>query len=256
MLIDLSLEIKPTVSEPVPVEIEYVDHVEGAKILGKPAGLTDSDFPDGMGLSLEYIKLTSHTGTHIDAPIHYGPYSEGKPAKSISELPLDWFFSDGVLLNCENKALGTLITKEELETELVRIGYEIKPLDIVLIKTGADKLWGEKAYFTDFRGMTREATAWLAEQGVKVIGIDTFGFDAPFHYMLDRYKNTKDQSKLWPSHFYGREKEYCQIERLANLDRLKKPFGFKVCCFPIKIQSAGAGWTRVVALIEEESNES
>lgn len=47
------------------------------------------------------------------------------------------------------------------------------------------------------------------------------------------------------------QKEYCHIEKLANLDQLPKPFGFKVACFPIKITGASAGWCRVVAMVEE-----
>jgi len=246
--IDLSLEIAPNQSEPVSVEIEYIDHKQGADMLGKHAGITAQDFPDGLGLSLEYIKLTTHTGTHIDAPIHYGPFSENKSAKTISELPLEWFFSDGVVIDC-TKNFDVLISQQELETQLSIINYKIKANDIVLLKTGADKLWGTKEYFSQFRGMSREATAWLVKQGVKVIGIDTFGFDAPFSYMLEKYNDTKDQSYLWPAHMFGREKEYCQIERLAHLDKIPLSYGFKICCFPIKIHACGAGWSRVVAVI-------
>jgi cyclase len=49
----------------------------------------------------------------------------------------------------------------------------------------------------------------------------------------------------------GREVEYCHLENLANLDQLPGPVGFKVICFPVKIEGAGAGWARVVALVEE-----
>lgn len=250
--IDLSLEIAPTDSEPVPVEIEYVDHAAGADMLGNTAGLSRVDFPDKMGLTLEFVRLTTHTGTHIDAPIHYGPYSGNEPAKKISDLPLEWFFSDAVVIDCSNKALGILITVDEIVAELGRIQYSLKASDIVLIKTGADKLWGSKEYFTNFRGMSREATAFLVERGIKVIGIDTFGFDAPFHYMLESYKETANKNHLWPAHFYGREKEYCQIERLANLDKLPYSSGFKVCCFPIKLKDCGAGWCRAVAILEDK----
>jgi kynurenine formamidase len=58
-------------------------------------------------------------------------------------------------------------------------------------------------------------------------------------------------SQFWESHLLGREKEYCQIEKLANLDQLPKPFGFQVMAFPVNLRAASAGWSRVVALIEE-----
>jgi cyclase len=67
--------------------------------------------------------------------------------------------------------------------------------------------------------------------------------------MIERYRRTGDRGVLWPAHFAGREREFCQIERLANLDRLPTPHGFVVSCPPVKIVGAGAGWTRAMALI-------
>jgi kynurenine formamidase len=55
---------------------------------------------------------------------------------------------------------------------------------------------------------------------------------------------------LWAAHFVGKEKEYCQIEKLANLEKIPQPFGFKVAVFPIKVEGASAGWARPVAIIE------
>jgi kynurenine formamidase len=249
-LIDLSITLEPVSSEPVPVAIDYVSHSEGADILGKPVGIDHSHFPDGMGLSLEYVRLTTHSGTHLDAPIHYGPFSEGKPARTIEDIPLEWCLSDGVVLDCTTQTTEP-ISSQEIQSELERIGYTLKPLDIVLLRTGADRLWGSPEYFTDFRGVSREATAWLVTQGIKVIGIDSFGFDPPFGRMLADYQREGRAELLWPAHLYGREREYCQIERLVHLDRLPQPSGFKVTCFPIKLRQCGAGWTRVIAIYEE-----
>ncbi|MEJ2680096.1 MAG: cyclase family protein [Gammaproteobacteria bacterium] len=245
--IDLSLTIEPNQSEPVPVEIEWVDHKAGASILGQSIGLTEHDFPGGMALSTEYVSLSSHTGTHIDAPIHYGPYCEGRPAKDIAQLPLDWFCSDGVVLRFNGDPDQGVITLKEVVEALDRIQYKIKSKDIVLLETGADKRWGRPDYFTRFRGVSRAACAYLIDQGVKVIGVDTWGFDPPFDVMLAEYQNTSDSRTLWPAHLLGREKEYCQIERLANLSSIPTPYGFKVYCFPVKLGKSGASWTRAVA---------
>jgi kynurenine formamidase len=59
--------------------------------------------------------------------------------------------------------------------------------------------------------------------------------------------------QFWEAHLVGRKKEYCQIEKLCNLDQIPKPFGFKVSAFPVNIANGSAGWSRVVAIIEEES---
>jgi kynurenine formamidase len=57
-----------------------------------------------------------------------------------------------------------------------------------------------------------------------------------------------DHEQLWESHKFGADEEYCQIEKLCNLDALPAPTGYKVACFPIKVQGASGGWSRVVAL--------
>lgn len=248
--IDLSVTIETTSSEPVPVEIDYVDHTQGADILGSGFGVDHRHFPDQMGVSLEHIRLTSHTGTHVDAPLHYGPLCEGKPSRAIDGLPLDWFFRPGVKLDCHGD-VEQAVSLEELRTALEQSGHTLKPFDIVLIATGADQLWGRPEYFTHFRGISQEATAWLVEQGVKVIGIDSYGFDPPFARMLNEYRRSGNSRVLWPAHVYGRKREYCQIERLANLQALSGATDFQVCCFPIKIKGCGAAWSRVVALVED-----
>lgn len=247
-LYDLSLTIAPNASEPVPVTIDYTSHEAGARILGKPLGLEPSDWPDGMAISTEFVSLSSHTGTHVDAPLHYGPICEGVPSKAIDEVPLEWFFQDGVLLRADDIRRNGPVAVDEIRCELKRISYSLKPLDIVLVQTGACRRWGKPEYFTDFRGISVEATEWLTSQGVKVIGIDSFGFDPPFHRMLATYQSQPDPKHLWPAHIYGRSREYCQIERLANLESLPRQHGFKVACFPVKIDKAGAGWSRVVAI--------
>lgn len=249
LLIDLSLTLEPSESEPVPVEIDYVDHATGADILGRPGGIDRAAFPGGMGLSLEHVRLTSHSGTHVDAPAHYGPTSGGEPAQTIEELPLSWFYSRGVLLDCPGDASDGPVRAEEIEAEIARSGRALRPLDIVLIRTGADLRWGTPAYFTNFRGVTAAATRYLLERGVKVIGVDSFGFDPPFGRMLEAYRKTGDPRVLWPAHLLGREIPYCQIERLAGLDRIPAERDFMVACFPVKIRRAGAGFSRVVAIV-------
>ena len=250
MLIDLSLPLEYSESEPEPVEIEFVTHREGAQLLTKISGISPDSFPDGLAVNLERIRLTSHSGTHVDAPLHYGPVSENKNARSIDEMPLDWFFGIGVMLDCQLENSDIPVQLEEIRKAMESQGLNIEPGDIVLIHTGADKLWGKLEYFTNFRGISLEATEKLLDWGVRVIGVDSFGFDAPFHKMTGKYKTTDDQSSLWPCHMLGRKREYCQIERLTNLALLPKNKKFIISCFPIKLKGCGAGPSRVVAIID------
>ena len=245
--IDLSISIEADLPSDPPVmipKIDYVDHIRGAEQMKDFfPGIGKEHLPGGLGWALEFLTLTTHSGTHLDAPYHYHPTMDrGKPALTIDEIPLEWCFNDGVLLDFRHKKDGERITAEDLERELERIEYDIKPLDIVLVMTGvSDKYYGQKDYTSMHPGSTRESTLWLVDQGIKVMGIDAWGWDKPFEVMVKEVREGKKE-KLWAAHFAGREKEYCHIENLTNLSKIPKPFGFKVAVFPIKIENAGGGW--------------
>ena len=249
-VIDLSVTIENfALFETWSPEIVYMDHYEGAKSRAKQMGLKTSAFSDGIHMAVERVTLVTHAGTHLDAPWHYGPKSEGKPSKTIDQIPLNWCFSDGVVLDLRHKKTGESITIDDLEASLHKIEYNLKPYDIVLLMTGADQYLDDPEYPDIHPGMAREATLWLIEKGIKIAGTDGWGFDKGAKYMLKEQKSGK-QNALWPAHVAGREKEYCHIEKLANLDKIPKPYGFKVAVFPIKIARASAGWVRAVAIIE------
>ena len=97
-------------------------------------------------------------------------------------MPLDWFFSDGVVLEMRHKDDGDPVTVGDVENELERIGYTLKPLDIVLVRNGRDRFYGDPDYRTRGCGVTAAATRWLYDRGIRVMGIDAWGWDKP----LDR----------------------------------------------------------------------
>lgn len=249
MILDLSLSLEAADGEPIPLCLNTTDHAAGASILGESAGIGPDDFPDGLGISFETVTLTSHMGTHIDAPLHFGPICEGKPARAIDEIPLDWFYGPGVLVRAIGDASSGPVGRSEIERVLLESGHHLEEGNIVLIQTGADQRWGSPEYFTNFRGVSDGALSFVLEHGVKVVGVDSFSFDPPFKEMLDEYMRNRDRSLLWPTHVRGRSNEYCHIERLARLDRIPITHGFSVACFPIKLRGAGASWARVVAIL-------
>lgn len=254
-IIDLSISIEPDLpSDPemmIP-KIEYIDHAQGAQQMEAFfPGLKKEQLPEALGWSVEFMHLTTHSGTHLDAPFHYHPTMDnGVQALTIDEVPLEWCLQDGVVLDFSHKADGERITANDVEQKLAQIGYRLKPLDIILIRTGADAFWGQPSYLVKGAGMTRESTLFLLEQGIKVVGIDAWSWDRPLPFLAKEFQETGDPSVIWEAHFAGIEHGYCHMEKLAHLDRIPKPFGFKVACFPIKIKAASAGWTRPVAIIE------
>lgn len=254
--IDLSIGLESGVeSEPWPPKIESFDHRKGAELLAE--NLRDNgydveadDFPEGIGLGWEEVTAITHTGTHMDAPSHYGPTVDGEPAMTIDEVPMEWTTGSAVVLDLTWKEAGSEITPLDLEDQLAEINHELSAGEIVLLETGADELWGTPEYLTEFPGMSAEATKYLVDQGVRVIGTDAYGFDKPFTEMGARYAESGDEKELWPAHFAGRDVAYCQIEKMANLDALPRRTEIPLVTQPIKIQDGSAGWVRPVALVE------
>jgi kynurenine formamidase len=253
-LIDLSVSLEDHAGhEPLPAHISYIRHEgEGLEQMRRFFGVEPEHlvYSNGLGWAVEEVRAITHTGTHVDAPYHYGPTSEGRPARRIDEVPLEWCFAPGVVLDMRRKAPGDFITVSDLETALHRIDHSLKPLDIVLIQTDADKRLGSPAYFEQ-PGLGREGVLWLVEQGVRVTGIDAYTLDRPFKSMVADFRRTGDGGFIWPAHFAGLTREYCQIEKLANLDSLPAPHGFHLSCLPVKIKGASAGWCRAVAFVPD-----
>ena len=251
-IIDLSVTISDQIKEPLPTSIVYENHKEGAQKMGAKLfkGIPEDAFIDGNGPAGEFITITSHGGTHVDAPWHYFPTTGGKPSRTIDELPLEWFFQDGVVLDFTDKPDGYSITVEDVKEKLAAIHYTLKPLDIVLIRCDADKRIYDEDFVKIHVGASAEATHWLIDQGIKVMGTDGWGWDIPLHIQVQEYLQNPRPGVIWSAHYVGREKEYCQIEKMANLDQLP-PHGFKVACFPAKIKGASGGWTRAVAILEK-----
>ena len=208
-------------------------------------GLGPEYWPGGVALSAEVVTLSTHSGTHVDAPLHYGPADAGH-TRSIDEVPLEWCYGPGVRLDFRHVDRAAGITRPDIEAGLDRVGHELEPLDIVLLWTGTDLK--QPGYEGRHPGLRRDATEFLVDHGVKLIGIDAWGLDRPFDVMIEDAQAGRAQ--FWESHLLGREKEYCQIERLANLETLPRPTGFTVSAFPFKLERAGAAWARVVAIFD------
>ncbi len=256
-IIDLSIAIESGIPSDPPMmipKIDYLDHSQGAEQMKAffPGVRTDQ-LPGGLGWAVEYVTLTTHSGTHLDAPYHYHPtMNKGLQALTIDEVPLEWCFGDGVVLDFRHKEDGDRITVKDLERELDRIQYQIKPLDIVLIQTGADAAWGSAEYLLKGAGMCRESTLYLTERGVRVVGIDAWSWDRPLPFQAQEFQQNGDPKVIWEAHFAGIEIGYCHMEKMSNLSAIGVSKGFTVCCFPVKIKGASAGWVRPVAIVQED----
>ena len=129
---DLNVPLEDSPSEPIPVTIEHQKHEDSAAQMASFFDATVDDL-DGLGWANEKVSLITHAGTHVDAPWHYYPTSEGKKARTIDELPLEWFYGDGVLLDMRHKERGGVISTADIKAALQKIAYTLKARDIVSV---------------------------------------------------------------------------------------------------------------------------
>jgi kynurenine formamidase len=250
--VDLSAPIEqspPELPEILRTDIELSDHAEGAAVIETMLGVPKRLLRDEEGWANDtFTRFGTHNSTHVDAPWHYNSTIAGKPAQTIDELPLDWFFGSGVVLDMTAKGDGDAVDVDDMEAELARIGHELRERDIVLVRTGRDAHYAELGYIALGPGVTAAATRWLWERGVRVMGIDAWGWDAPLHLQAAEALERDEPGVFWAAHQV--DLPYSQIERLVNLDALP-PTGFQVACFPLRIVGASAAPARVVALLNE-----
>lgn len=253
-IVDLSIPVETGVPSDPPEllpQIEYFDHKTSIPVfLATFPGLREQDLINGEAWAGERVTLSTHSGTHMDAPWHFAStMNGGERARTIDEAPLEWCFQPGIKLDFRDKPDGYVVTAKDIDDELARSGARIDPLTIVLVNTSAGAWYGDETYQDRGCGLGREATLHLLEMGVKVVGTDAWSWDAPFSFTRERYAQDGDPSIIWEGHKAGLEREYYQMEKLHNLESLESS-GFLVSCFPVKIRGASAGWIRAVALVD------
>jgi kynurenine formamidase len=248
-IVDLSAPITASDPEAGRFErtgIEFVDHKRGAAEIQELFGVPQRLLRNREGWAREtFTYFGTHNSTHLDAPYHYNSVIAGSRAPTIDELPLEWFFAPGVVCDFTGKEDGQTITAEEVEESLLTAQHSLREGDIVLIHTGRDAYYAEPDYIFRGPGVSAEATRWLYDRGVRVMGIDAWGWDRPLNMQAKDALDKDDQGIFWAAH--QADLAYSQIERLFNLAALP-PTGFTVACFPLRIVGASAAPARVVAI--------
>jgi kynurenine formamidase len=256
--IDISSPLKAGIASDPPhmlPEIDYLDHHRTAPQMAAYMGVPLETLPEGEYAAVEQVRISTHNGTHLDAPYHYFSRMNertvpgGEPSWRIDEVPLEWCFQPAVKLDFRRLPDGHVVQPAEVEAELRRIGHEIKPLEIVVVNTRAGARYGEADYVDTGCGMGKAATLWLLERGVRLVGTDAWSWDAPFSATRKRIAEGGSPDLIWEGHRAGREIGYSHLEKLHNLEALPAD-GFQVVCFPVKVHRGSAGWTRAVAVLD------
>ncbi|QZT37118.1 cyclase family protein [Halosquirtibacter xylanolyticus] len=251
-IVDLSKPIAYNKKDPwfMRVKIKHKSHRASKwliRVLGLPFRLFPKNFEGWADDCIQ--KMGVHATTHMDAPWHYSPTVGDAPAKTIDQIPLEWCFGEGLVIDMSHKLDDEEIMLEEVKCFIDDHDLVVKEGMIVLFRTGRDKYIGQSDYHKHGVGVSAAVTEWLIDLGIKVMGIDAWGWDLPLPHLIERAKETNDPDLFWNAHLVGQRKEYCHMEQMVNLGSLPLS-GFKVAAFPLKIVGASAGPARVVAIIE------
>lgn len=177
------------------------------------------------GYNERSLTLTTHTGTHMDAPAHL---LEGAP--TLDMLGAERFIGRAMVLDATSA--GQEIGLETLEARQTGIAAS----DYLLLRTGWDGKWKTGEYLEGFPALSEEAARWLARQNMKGVGVDAISVD-----VID--------SQDLPVHHALLGAGMVIVENLKGLSMLPET-GFTFCCLPLPLAGADGSPARAVAILE------
>ena len=189
----------------------------------QPSFITWSRF-ETQGYSSEVMFLSTHTGTHIDAPAHFVQNS-----KTIDQLDVSRFVTHGVLLKFPKNA-DQKISLNDI------INYEIKENDTVILATGWENRHDRDNYMSNNPGLSAEAAEYLANIKVNAVAIDGPSIDRGIDNRFD-------------SHSILLSKDIFIIENLCNLAELGPARSFTLVVNPLKLVGASGSPVRAIGLL-------
>jgi len=181
------------------------------------------------GYNLELLFLSTHTGTHMDAPHHFLE----KGAK-IHEISLEKLVSEAVLIKSRKKS-NESITKTDIQKFEKKHG-KIDGFSSVIFSTGWQRNLQKKYYFTESPGLAVSAAKYLASKKISLVGIDSPSIDV-------------GTDPKFSVHQIFAKKGMLIVENLANLDKIKSPT-FHLVVLPLKLKNATGSPVRAIAFVE------
>ena len=181
------------------------------------------------GYNLELLFLSTHTGTHMDAPYHFLE----KGAK-IHEISLKKLVSEAVLIKSKKKG-GESITKIDIQKFEKKHG-KMASFSSVIFYTGWQRNLQKKYYFTKNPGLSVSAAKYLTSKKINLVGIDSPS--------IDLGKDSK-----FSVHQIFAKKGMLIVENLANLEKIKSS-KFLLVVLPLKLKNATGSPVRAIAFVE------
>ena len=181
------------------------------------------------GYNLELLFLSSHTGTHMDAPHHFLE----KGAK-IHEISLKKLVSEATLIKSKKNS-SEIITKTDIQKFEKKHG-KIEGFSSVIFLTGWQRNLQKKYYFTKNPGLSVSAAKYLASKKISLVGIDSPSIDV-------------GTDSKFSVHQIFAKKGMLIVENLANLDKIKSS-KFHLVVLPLKLKNATGSPVRAIAFVE------
>ncbi len=181
------------------------------------------------------LTMGEHTGTHMDAPLHFVP--EGPAHYGADEIPLERLAGRAATIDAMGLGAGDLLGVDHIESWEREHG-PIEPGDRVLFRYGWDERWATgpegRRFLEDWPGLSGGAAEYLVGRGTALVGCDTLAVDA-----AGSVEN--------PAHHGLLGNEVYVVENLNNLNRLP-PFCLFVA-LPLKVRDGSGSPVRAVALV-------
>lgn len=194
-----------------------------------PARLEVANTFETDGFRETMFHITSHTGTHMDAPYHLFP--EGT---KLDEMPAEQFVGKALVIDCRDLQAGDEIGMARIE----KVKELADAAEFLLFNTGWDKNWGKEEYFGNYPVISMEICRYALDSGKKGVGFDTIGIDPVADMLLPRHKMLLGNGDM------------IIMENLTNLDKIGGGL-FTLAALPLKYKEADGAPIRAVAIMEE-----
>jgi kynurenine formamidase len=197
--------------------------------------IVHADAAEGRpSFNAEIIITSNHAATHVDAFGHYD-----KTGEAIAEMPLETFCGDSVCVDIREYGKGHDVTAAEAQRALAATGEGLRQGDILLFCSDHyNRTAGRPEFLDGFSGISADAVHWMADNGVKIFGVETISPDLV--YLTDEYPTHKACAERRVTHF-------------ENLNDLKEVVGrrFQFFGFPLRLETAYGSPVRAVGIVED-----
>lgn len=193
----------------------------------QPQFIRWADIPKD-GYNLELLFLSSHTGTHIDAPYHFF-----KDGLKIHQIPLERLVGTATLIKLPKTEPNTTITKSDI-VSFEKVNGKIADHSSIFFFTSWQKNLKNDNYFTENPGLDASSARYLASKKINLVGIDSPSIDV-------------GQDTSYHAHHTLSRNNILIVENLTNLNKISS-LNFDFAILPLKLQDATGSPVRAIAL--------